>query len=157
MRVCPDDASQHFPRTDPAVIVSVIDAEDRLLLGANARWGGRRYSTLAGFVEAGESLEAAVIREVGEEAGIRVSSPLYVASQSWPFPASIMLAFTARATDTAVRPDGDEIIDLRWFTRGELAAAVRDRDITPPTAFSVARRLIENWYGGPLPEPRPVD
>lgn len=157
VRVCPEDASQHFPRTDPAVIVSVIDAEDRLLLGANARWGGRRYSTLAGFVEPGESLEAAVIREVGEEAGIRVSSPRYVASQSWPFPASIMLAFTAHATDTEVTPDGEEIIDLRWFTREELAAAVRGREITPPMGFSVARRLIENWYGGPLPEPRPVD
>ncbi|MBG6085580.1 NAD(+) diphosphatase [Zhihengliuella flava] len=154
VRLCPQDSSQHFPRTDPAIIVSVIDDQDRILLGANARWGGQRYSTLAGFVEPGETLEAAVIREVGEEAGIVVSEPAYVSSQSWPFPASIMLAFTARATQTSVRPDGEEIIALRWFTRAELAAAVRAGDVTPPTPLSVARHLIENWYGSSLPEPQ---
>ncbi|GHD03665.1 NAD(+) diphosphatase [Zhihengliuella salsuginis] len=154
VRVCREDGSQHFPRTDPAVIVSIIDGDDRLLLGANARWGGQRYSTLAGFVEPGESLEAAVVREVGEEAGIQVHSPEYVASQPWPFPASLMLAFRARADAVDVVPDGEEIVDLRWFTRRELAEDIRSGRIAAPMAFSVARRLIELWYGGTLPEPR---
>lgn len=154
VRVCREDGSEHFPRTDPAIIVSIIDRDDRLLLGANARWGGQRYSTLAGFVEPGESLEGAVVREVGEEAGILVHSPEYVASQPWPFPASLMLAFRAVADNVNVVPDGKEIIDLRWFTRAELSEEIRSGGIAPPTPFSVARQLIELWYGGPLPEPR---
>ncbi|RZU61047.1 NAD(+) diphosphatase [Zhihengliuella halotolerans] len=154
VRRCSADGTEHFPRTDPAIIVSIIDREDRLLLGANARWGGQRYSTLAGFVEPGESLEAAVVREVAEEAGIVVHSPEYVASQPWPFPASLMLAFRAQTDDVDVVPDGEEIIDLRWFTRDQLAEDVRSGRIAAPTPASVARSLIELWYGGPLPEPR---
>ncbi|GAA3696824.1 hypothetical protein GCM10022377_07160 [Zhihengliuella alba] len=154
VRECPADGTQHFPRTDPAVIVAVTDAEDRLLLGANAAWGGRRYSTLAGFVEPGETLEAAVVREIQEEAGIRLHSVRYAGSQSWPLPASLMLAFTASTDDVEPTPDGEEIVDLRWFTRQELGAAVESEEIGVPTRASVARSLVELWYGGPLPEPR---
>lgn len=140
-----------FPRTDPAVIVGVVDHDDRLLLGANARWAGRFYSVLAGFVEPGESFEAAVIREIFEESGILVADPVYLGSQPWPFPASIMVGFIARvAPGTGVQPtpDGDEIIDLRWVTRDEMADGVRTFGI--PGRTSIARAIIEHWYGGPL-------
>ena len=157
VRVCPQDESQHFPRTDPAIIVAITDAEDRLLLGANAQWGGRRYSTLAGFVEPGESLEAAVVREVGEEAGIQVHSARYAGSQPWPFPCSLMLGFTAVAQSTAVVPDGEEIIDLRWFTREELSREIIEGSIGVPSGVSISSALIEHWYGGPLPEPRRME
>ncbi|PVZ93792.1 NAD(+) diphosphatase [Amnibacterium flavum] len=143
-----------FPRTDPAVIVGIIDDEDRLLLGANARWGGDRYSVLAGFVEPGESFEAAVVREMYEEAGLRVANPTYLGSQPWPFPASIMIGFEARLAPDSVRvpvPDGVEIIDLRWFTREELSDGVRTIGI-PPRA-SIARAIIERWFGAPLDAP----
>lgn len=157
VRVCPQDDSQHFPRTDPAIIVAITDAEDRLLLGANAQWGGRRYSTLAGFVEPGESLEAAVVREVGEEAGIQVHSARYAGSQPWPFPCSLMLGFTAVAQSTAVVPDGEEIIDLRWFSREELSREIIEGSIGVPSGVSISSALIEHWYGGPLPEPRRME
>lgn len=157
VRLCPRDGSQHFPRTDPAIIVAITDAEDRLLLGANAQWGGRRYSTLAGFVEPGESLEEAVVREVGEEAGIRVRAARYAGSQPWPFPCSLMLGFTAEAESTAVVPDGEEIIDLRWFTREELAREIVDGTVGVPAGVSISSALIEHWYGGPLPEPRQME
>ncbi|WP_417216382.1 NAD(+) diphosphatase [Arthrobacter sp.] len=157
VRVCPRDASQHFPRTDPAIIVAITDDQDRLLLGANAQWGGRRYSTLAGFVEPGESLEEAVVREVGEEAGIRVASTRYAGSQPWPFPCSLMLGFTAQAESTAVVPDGEEIIDLRWFTREELGRDIVEGTIGVPSGVSISSALIEHWYGGPLPEPRHLE
>lgn len=157
VRVCPKDGSQHFPRTDPAVIVAITDAEDRLLLGANAQWGGRRYSTLAGFVEPGESLEEAVEREIGEEADVRVHSIRYAGSQPWPFPCSLMLGFTAKAETPQVAPDGEEIIDLRWFTREELAREVTDGTIGVPSGVSISSALIEHWYGGPLPEPRRME
>ncbi|MDN6332639.1 MAG: NAD(+) diphosphatase [Micrococcaceae bacterium] len=157
VRICPQDGSQHFPRTDPAVIVAITDAEDRLLLGATAQWGGRRYSTLAGFVEPGESLEEAVEREIGEEADVRVHSIRYAGSQPWPFPCSLMLGFTARAETATVAPDGEEIIDLRWFTREELAREVTDGTIGVPSGVSISSALIEHWYGGPLPEPRRME
>jgi len=157
VRLCPRDGSQHFPRTDPAIIVAITDAEDRLLLGANAQWGGHRYSTLAGFVEPGESLEEAVVREVGEEAGIRVRAARYAGSQPWPFPCSLMLGFTAEAESTAVVPDGEEIIDLRWFTREELAGEIVDGSVGVPAGVSISSALIEHWYGGPLPEPRQME
>jgi len=151
-----DEAGGHhvFPRTDPAVIMGVTDDQDRLLLGANAIWGGDRYSILAGFVEPGESLENAVIREVREESGLTVTDPVYVGSQPWPFPASIMIGFRARldpAGGTEPIPDGVELIDLRWFSREEMADGTRTIGI--PGRTSIARAIIEQWFGGPLDAP----
>ncbi|MBW3604736.1 MAG: NAD(+) diphosphatase [Actinobacteria bacterium] len=150
VRVCPDDGSLHHPRVDPAVIMSVIDADDRLLLAHQARWPARRYSTLAGFVEPGESLEQAVVREVFEETGITVSSASYLGSQPWPFPRSLMLGFMARASTTGITEDGVEIADARWFSRAALASAVAARDVLLPPSVSIARRLIERWFGDHL-------
>ncbi len=152
VRRCPRDRSEHYPRTDPAIIVSVIDDDDRILLGSAVAWPEGRYSTLAGFVEPGESLEAAVVREVGEEAGIEVQSPEYLGSQPWPFPSSLMLGFTARAATTDAVPDREEIRSLRWFTREQLFAEVRDEKIVVAGGVSIARAMIERWYGGPLDE-----
>ncbi|MEY2847475.1 MAG: hypothetical protein RI885_140 [Actinomycetota bacterium] len=146
-----DDDHELFPRTDAAVIVGVTDADDRLLLGANALWAPNRYSLLAGFVEPGESLEAAVAREVFEESGVHVIDPVYLGSQPWPFPASLMVGFRATVDPTRVtelEPDGEEIVDLRWFSRHELAASL-DR-IALPGATSIARAIIEDWFGGPI-------
>jgi len=140
-----------FPRTDAAIIVGVIDADDRMLLGSNALWESNRYSLLAGFVEPGESLEAAVVREVFEESGLRVVDPVYLGSQPWPFPASLMLGFSARL-DTAYEnlavPDGDEILDLRWFSRDELRDSLDSILLPGPT--SIARAIIDEWFGEPI-------
>jgi NAD+ diphosphatase len=152
VRQCPKDDSEHYPRTDAAIIVSVIDDDDRLLLGSAVAWPEDRYSTLAGFVEPGESLEAAVIREVGEESGIEVESPQYLGSQPWPFPASLMLGFVARAVTTDAVPDREEMRSVRWFTREQLFTEVRDGKIAVAGGVSIARALIERWYGGPLDE-----
>lgn len=156
-RRCDREGKLLFPRTDPAVIVLVTDDDDRVLLGSNALWEQNRFSLLAGFVEPGESLEAAVIREVGEEAGLRVDRVEYGASQPWPLPASLMLGFTARVADgstpSTATPDGVEILALRWFSRDELAAAAQE--VALPGGTSIARWLLERWYGGPVPESRP--
>ncbi|OAN41308.1 NAD(+) diphosphatase [Microbacterium sp. H83] len=139
---------EHFPRTDPAVIVAVESPDgERLLLGANANWGGRMYSCFAGFTEAGESLESTVHRELAEESGVRLSSLRYVSSQPWPFPRSLMLGFRAVAVDEhGVRPDGDEIIDVRWFTRAEIASALAgEGPVGLPGPASIARALIVSW------------
>lgn len=158
VRHCFEDGSEVFPRTDPAVIVTVVDADDRLLLGSNAMWENTRFSLLAGFVEPGESFESAVEREIFEEAGIRVVDAQYKGSQPWPFPASVMVGMTARLADdqaaSALAPDGEEILDLRWFSRAELWAA-REQVILPGRS-SIARALIEDWYGGSLDEPPAV-
>lgn len=155
VRRCFEDGSEVFPRTDPAVIVTVLDADDRLLLGSNALWEHARYSLLAGFVEPGESFESAAEREIFEEAGVRVVNPRYMGSQPWPFPASVMVGMTARLADdqdpSALNPDGEEILDLRWFSRAELWSA-RDQLLLPGPS-SIARALIEDWYGGPLDAP----
>ena len=150
VRRADDDGHDLFPRTDAAIIVGVTDGDDRILLGSNAMWESNRYSLLAGFVEPGESLEGAVIREVFEEAGIRVTDPHYLGSQPWPFPASLMLGFRAKVDpDFAVlKPDGAEIVDVRWFSRDELAASLHE--IALPGGTSIARAIIEDWYGGPL-------
>ena len=144
-----------FPRTDAAVIALVTDQHDRIVLGSNALWEARRYSLLAGFVEPGESLEAAVIREVFEESGLVVTNPVYVGSQPWPFPASLMVGFRADIDETSmanIRPDGTEIIDLRWFSREELLASLDD--VLLPGRPSIARAMIEDWLGDELPEGR---
>lgn len=153
VRRCPLDKSEHFPRTDPAIIATVVDEDDRLLLGSSGRWASNRFSTLAGFVEPGESLEAAVIREIEEESGLKVHSPRYLGSQPWPFPASLMLGFIAQAAESEAVPDGVEITDLRWFTRQELFEAVDSGEVEIAPGVSIARSLIEHWYGGPLAEP----
>lgn len=152
-RVDLETGREVFPRTDAAIIVGVTDAADRLLLGSNALWPADRFSLLAGFVEPGESLEAAVIREVHEESGITVSDPVYLGSQPWPFPASLMLGFRARVAEgTGIdpRPDGEELLDVRWFARDELAAAVAAGELALPGTTSIARAIIEDWYGGDL-------
>lgn len=155
IRVCPADGSEHFPRTDPAIIVAITDREDRILLGNNTAWGPGRFSTLAGFVEPGESLEAAVVREIHEESNLVVHSPQYLGSQPWPFPQSLMLGFSAVADDPdTATADGEEIAEVRWFTREQLRDQVAAGDITIPGATSISRALIEHWYGGDLPEPR---
>ncbi|WP_336651261.1 MULTISPECIES: NAD(+) diphosphatase [unclassified Leucobacter] len=137
---------EHFPRTDPAVIV-LIEHEGRVLLGSNALWESGRFSLLAGFVEAGESLEQAVVREVFEESGVRLGEVEYVASQPWPFPRSLMLGFRARLAPGVdpheLHPDPDEISELRWFTRQELRSPAPG--ITLPRPLSIARWLIDCW------------
>ncbi|PRI10870.1 NAD(+) diphosphatase [Leucobacter massiliensis] len=143
-----------FPRTDPAVIV-LVEHEERVLLGSNALWETGRFSLLAGFVEAGESLEQAVVREVFEESGVRLGEVEYVTSQPWPFPRSLMLGFRARlapGTDPeALRPDPEEISELRWFTREELRAP--GPGILLPGRLSIARWMIERWIAeGPRGE-----
>ncbi|HXS87720.1 MAG TPA: NAD(+) diphosphatase [Steroidobacteraceae bacterium] len=137
----PTCAHQQFPRLDPAVIVLVTDGE-RALLGRQAAWPPGRYSTVAGFVEPGESLEDAVAREVREETGVIVDEVEYHSSQPWPFPSSLMLGFTARARLTDIDLSDEELEDARWFTRAQLAAG----EIALPTTHSISFRLIEDWY-----------
>ena len=149
-RQCPACGAEHFPRTDPAVIMSVIDDAGRILLGHQSRWPDRRFSTLAGFVEPGESLEGAVRREVFEESGIHVTDVTYMGCQPWPFPSSLMLGFRARAGSTQVQVDGEELADARWWTRDQLADDVAAREVLLPPRVSIARRLIEDWFGGPI-------
>ena len=147
-RRCPADNSELFPRTDPAIIVGVIDSEDRILLGSQGVWEENRYSILAGFVEPGESLEAAVAREMQEEAGILVANPIYLGSQAWPFPFSLMLGYTAQYVGGTVVPDGEEIVKLRWFTKSELKAEAKT--LLLPGKLSIARAIIEHWLGEEL-------
>jgi NAD+ diphosphatase len=154
-RTCPQDGSEHFPRTDPAVIVLVRDRQDRALLGRQGRWAEGWFSTLAGFVESGESAEAAVRREIREESGVVIADGLddirYLGSQPWPFPCSLMLGYHAWTDDPAIEVDGDEIAEARWFTREELASACESGDVRLPPPVSIARRLVERWYGAELP------
>jgi NAD+ diphosphatase len=149
---CPKDGTEHFPRTDPAVIMLVTDPDDRCLLARNVAWPGRRVSILAGFVDPGESAEQAVVREVGEETGIKVNNVRYVGSQPWPMPRSLMLGFRADApAGQAINVDHDELAEAHWFSRDELAAAIASGDIALPPSVSIARHIIESWYGGELP------
>jgi len=133
--------TEHFPRIDPAIIVLVSDG-DRALLGRQASWPPRRYSTIAGFVEPGESLEDAVAREVLEETGIRVDAIEYQSSQPWPFPASLMLGFRAHAVSTEITRWDEELEDVRWFSRSDIAAGAA---LLPPRQ-SISFRLIEQWF-----------
>lgn len=148
VRYCSNDDLELFPRTDPAVIVGVIDSEDRILLGSQGVWEENRYSILAGYVEPGESLEAAVVREMNEEAGIVVANPRYLGSQAWPFPFSLMLGYLADYVGGTVTPDGQEIVKLRWFSKAELRAEAKS--LLLPGRLSIARAMIEHWLGEEL-------
>jgi NAD+ diphosphatase len=132
---------EHFPRVDPAIIVLVTDGT-RVLLGRQAAWPPGRYSTIAGFVEPGESLEDAVVREVAEETGVHVGEVRYHSSQPWPFPSSLMLGFTALASTQEVRLEDQELEDARWFSRQDIL------DGTPklPPSLLISYRLIEHWF-----------
>jgi NAD+ diphosphatase len=176
-RQCPVDGSTHFPRTDPAVIMLVHDGGDRCLLGRGPSWPAGRFSTLAGFVEPGESLEAAVAREVHEEVGVRVTDVRYVDSQPWPFPASLMLGFNALAVgDLAITLDQDEMAAAGWFSRDEVQRAAAWTDLNALEGWSatedrpsgsseeadrtlsaisprlsISRYLIDEWLAGRMP------
>jgi NAD+ diphosphatase len=148
-RRCPACGAHHFPRTDPVVIVRVVDEEhDRLLLGRQGSWPEGRFSVLAGFVEPGETLEEAVRREVREESGVEVGAASYVASQPWPFPSSLMLGFHAETAGGEPRPSDGELAEVRWFERDEVEAAADGRGeivLSPP--YAISRRLIDGWLG----------
>ena len=146
-RRCTECSAQHFPRVDPVVIM-LAEHDGRLLLGRQPPYPPGRYSALAGFLEPGESIEAAVARELHEEAGIRVTDVAYVASQPWPFPSSLMIGCHARAVGDELAIDRTELDDARWFTREEIAAALKgdpDAAFQPPPRFAIARTLLDHW------------
>ena len=148
VRVCVKDQSQHHPRTDSAVIVLVKDKDDRILLGHQPIWPDGRFSTFAGFLEPGETFEQCVEREVFEESGVKVNEIKYLGSQPWPFPASIMIAFSAVVDDpSTAKADGVEITEVRWFSRAELKSSVADGSLLLPPTISVARKMIAMWFG----------
>jgi len=149
----PTCATIVFPRTDPAVIMRVTDG-DRILLGRQAEWPPKRWSVIAGFVSPGESAEQAVAREVAEETCIRVrpDSIRYIESQPWPFPGTLMLAFSAEAETTSVVRRDAELEAAAWFTRDELDARIGSGNMDLPTPRSVARTLIEDWRRGRGPD-----
>lgn len=148
MRRCVIDGSEHFPRTDPAVIVAIVGADDRILLANNFSWDANRYSTVAGFVEAGENLEQAAVREIFEEVGVKMHRVEYLGSQSWPFPRSLMFGYLGRTNDSQPVPDGKEVREARWFSRSELQELVSNGEVKISQRLSIARALIEHWYGG---------
>jgi NAD+ diphosphatase len=139
----PQCGMEHFPRTDPAIIV-IVEHRDACLLGRGPRLPAGRFTTLAGFVEPGETLEDCVRREVFEEAGVRVSTCDYHSSQPWPYPGSIMLGFTGQADDPRIEV-GPELAEARWFTADQLIDGLRSRRLVVPPRVSVAYRLIEHW------------
>ncbi len=147
LRVCADAQCglQHFPRTDPAIIVLVTCGE-YCLLGRQPSWPAGMHSTIAGFVEPGESLEDTLVREVREETGVEVIEMTYHSSQPWPFPSSLMLGFTALAADRSLRVDQDELEAAGWFTRADLLDRLQAGTLRLPSPVSVAYRLIEGWF-----------
>lgn len=149
-RHCPSCGAEHFPRTDPAVIMLVTDGDDRALLGRQPSWPEGRFSTLAGFVEPGETLDDAVRREVKEEAGIDVGAVEYAGSQPWPFPSSLMLGFFGTATSDKITVDGDEIAEARWFSRQEITDQTAAGELLLPPKVSISRWLVEKWHGGEI-------
>ncbi|WP_210487074.1 NAD(+) diphosphatase [Rufibacter aurantiacus] len=146
MRQCtnPDCQTHHFPRTDTAVI-TMVTCQDKGLLARQASWPQGMYASIAGFLEPGETLEHAVAREVQEEIGLKVNVVQYHSSQPWPFPASIMVGFTAEVESTHMHLDPQEIEDARWFTRQELKELVASGEIKLPPALSISYRLIQDW------------
>jgi NAD+ diphosphatase len=150
VRICPACGTHHFPRTDPAVIMLITDGEDRALLGRQPVWPEGRFSTLAGFVEPGESLDDAVRREVMEEVGIQVGEVSYAGSQPWPFPSSLMLGFFGQALSTDIRVDQDEIAEARWFSRDEVTEMTASSELLLPPNVSISRWLLQKWHGGTI-------
>ena len=141
-RVC---ALEHYPRTDPAIIV-LVEHEDRALFGRKAEWPAHRYSTIAGFVEPGESVEQAVVREVAEETGVEVIESCYHSSQPWPFPCSLMLGYTALAGRSQIHLNDRELEEARWLSRQDLTDRLVCGEFLPPTPISISFRLIEDWF-----------
>lgn len=138
-------ATEHYPRTDPAIIVLVMSGE-RALLGRQPSWAPGRYSTLAGFMEPGESVEQAVAREVHEEAGIRLGEVRYFGSQAFPFPASLMLGYHAEAVSEDIQRHDNELDDARWFTREELRTELDAGTVSLPPRYAISHRLISAWF-----------
>lgn len=156
-RRCPKCAAEHYPRVDPVVIM-LVERDGNVLLGRQPQFPQARYSALAGFVEVGESLEAAVIREVSEEVGLCVHGVRYVASQPWPFPSSLMIGCIAAARDATLTIDTTELEDARWFSREEVAEALGERTdaaFQPPPRIAIARTLLEHWQALELAKTRP--
>ncbi|MEI6404741.1 MAG: NAD(+) diphosphatase [Actinomycetes bacterium] len=153
-RQCSTDGSDHYPRTEPAMIVAVNDKDDRILLGRRIDWPEGWFSTLAGFVEAGESAEACVIREVFEESGIRLDleSLQYLGSQPWPYPASLMLGYRATATSIDISVEVAEMAQVKWFSREEFVAECKAETLRLPNPVAIAFRLIQDWYGSEIPQ-----
>lgn len=148
-RLCPACDTEHFPRTDPVVIM-LAEHEDRVLVGRQPSFAPGRYSALAGFVEVGESIEAAVARELREEAGVVATDVRYVASQPWPFPSQLMIACIARATDATIMLDMAELEDAKWVSRSEVAAALAgepDAAFGAPPRYAIANSLFRAWLG----------
>jgi NAD+ diphosphatase len=145
-RVCPRCQAEHFPRTDPAVIM-LVTARDRCLLGRNKRFAGGHYSTLAGFVEPGETIEEAVRREVFEEVGVRVSGVRYFATQPWPFPFNLMIGCFADADTNDIAVDGNEILTARWFDRATVRRLIagESNEVSLPRREAIAFHLIRTW------------
>ncbi|MEO6606572.1 MAG: NAD(+) diphosphatase [Aeromicrobium sp.] len=150
VRICPSCGTHHFPRTDPAVIMLITDEDDRALLGRQPVWPEGRFSTLAGFVEPGETLDDAVRREVKEEVGIDVGEVTYAGSQPWPFPSSLMLGFFGKALSTDITVDQNEIAEARWFTREEVTEMTAAADLLLPPNVSISRWLLQKWHQGQL-------
>jgi NAD+ diphosphatase len=153
-RMCPVDNTEHYPRTEPAMIVAVNDPSDRILLGRRADWQAGWFSTLAGFVEAGESSEACVIREVKEESGIDVdpASMRYLGSQPWPYPASLMLGYRATSLTTEIVHDEQEMAQVKWFSREEFDENCMSGALKLPGKATIAHALIRDWYGKDIPD-----
>lgn len=149
-RVCGSCGAEDYPRTDPAVIVAVLNSDGHLLLGRQPSWPTSRYSVLAGFVEVGESLEQTVCREIDEEVGLQVGALRYLGSQPWPFPRSLMVAFSAVALSGTITPAPGEIEVARWFSREELASALADGSVSLPSEASISYRMIQAWMNGAL-------
>jgi NAD+ diphosphatase len=153
---CVECRRRQFPRTDPAVIMAITTGEpgtpdEALLLGRQDAWPEGRFSTLAGFVEPGETLEDAVRREVHEETDVAVGEVTYFGNQPWPLPASLMLGFRGRAVSHDIHVDGHEVQNARWFTRADMRAETAAGTLLLPGGVSISRSLVEDWYGGPLP------